>query len=219
MMSGALIRLLLGIMIGGPEAQQQPIGKTLRVTRCTLNGMPRMAVVVLSPDITVAYDARECRLALAWKGEFDQRTWASSGERSAMSTLRADRWYYQASDTSIWQVEQNGQPVFPAVRFRGYTFGENNVKFHFLLTLPGGEEVKGTEVLQTHFGQNDQLILQRRIEFDDMPPKTRISLPLRGEVPWDRFETLGTAGVGVDQETYVLTFKKDGYSICGFAFN
>jgi hypothetical protein len=215
-MMDVLFRVAMSACLAGFPGTQS---RNLRVVRCTLNGQPRIAAVALHPEMIVAFDTVECRLAWAWKGSLDYKDWTTTGRRGEGPTVGLTRWYYQASDTSVWTVEQEGQPVFPALRYKGYSFAEESIVFHFSLILPGDKVINGETTIQAHVSDAGDLVLQQRLEFKNMPPKTRIRMPLRGEIPWDRFETLGTQGTSVDRESYVVTFKKDGYSICGFAFN
>ncbi len=218
-MNVVLAGLLLVLPWGAGAANQSGGSKALRVVRCTLNGLPRMAVLPLSEDMSVAFDCVECRLYMAWRGGVNFEGWPYDGRRGLSPTVQSTRLYFEASDDQVWTILRGGETMYPAVRFRGYTFGQVSVHFHFSLILPTGEEIKVFESLSTHSSEDgSEAVLQRRFEFSGMPENTKVQMPLRGNTPWDRYEVMGTGDGKVDRESAVMTQKRDGYNICGFAW-
>lgn len=207
------------MILAMPQDETDRPLKTMRVHRVVLNDTPRIALVRLKPNMWAAYDTTEARLAWAWLGSVNWNGWSFNGARGPNPTIKADRLLYEARSEQVWSVQQGEKRYIPQIRFKGYTFGADVVHFHSVLLLEDQKQVELTESISQHETEEGEIVLQRRFQFVGMPEKTRIIMPLLGNTLWDRFEVLGTGDGKVDQETWTLTQKRDGYNICGIVWS
>jgi len=116
------------------------------VFRCVLDENPRMVVVALAEDLSLAYDATAGSLALAWDGDVKLQG-AVYDTTHGPQPVHEGTPRLVAPDGPAWMLAaDDGEPTPADVRWLGYRVDGTTVHLRYRLEAPGLGPVTVTEI-------------------------------------------------------------------------
>jgi hypothetical protein len=168
-----------------------------------LDGRPRAAVVALSDEMWLAYDATTCALAKAWKGgvRFDGAVYTAEHGPQPTSVGPV---YLRGADGPHWEVALEDGRRASGATWRGYELVDRRVVLLYDVALPGGgfARVRETPEFATPEAFFDADAreswalepgvpgLLRRFGVEGLPPRAKLTLAVRIDENVGRFAPL-----------------------------
>lgn len=135
-----IVGLLLVVLVGSVAVQAHERPHDPWVFYSVLEGGPTHAIVVaLHHDLWLLYDFSEGALFRAINGRVDISDPTSPDPYHGSA-------YMAKADGPVWRVFQDGEQVEARLVYRGHRFEGENVRLLYGVILPGGDEVRITEM-------------------------------------------------------------------------
>jgi hypothetical protein len=102
------------------------------VFRSVLDKQPRMITLTLDKDLFVAYDARNCGLYKAWKGEVILDGPVYTTKHGPQPTTDGYAYFEQRLTEPSWIISANGSKTKPTTKWLGHSMLNGQVTLIFI---------------------------------------------------------------------------------------
>lgn len=176
----ALVFVLLAINVCHAQDIVRP--QELWVFRSVLDGRARVVTVALHKDLYVAYDGNSGGLIKVWKEGVSLDGAVYTTKHGPQPTSIGKRYSMGVVDEPNWFIYKDDKPMETKVQFRGYTWKNNKVTFHYLLTAGNSVSINIDETPEYTFNAKDNKTgLDRRFLVKDMPASYAVGLKVFSE--------------------------------------
>ncbi|HEX8547858.1 MAG TPA: hypothetical protein VF691_12905 [Cytophagaceae bacterium] len=154
----------------------------LWVFRSVLDSRARVITVALHEDLYVAYDGNSGGLIKIWKEGVVLDGAVYTTKHGPQPTSLGKAYSKGIVDEPNWFIYKDDKPVETKVQFRGYTWKNNKVIFHYRLTAVNSVSIDIDETPEYTFNTKDNKIgLDRRFMIKDMPAGYTVGLKVYSE--------------------------------------
>lgn len=148
------------------------------VFRSVLDKQPRMITITLHDDLFVAYDAQNCGLYKAWKGEVILDGPVYTTKHGPQPTTDGYAFFEQRLTKPTWLLSINGQSTTPTTKWLGHTIKNGQVTLNYLLIDASGNQLTVNESPE-YKSNNGKPGLERTYTLSNVPEGTSVILDTR----------------------------------------
>ncbi len=145
------------------------------VFRSVLDRQPRMITITLDKDLFVAYDARNCGLYKAWKGEVILDGPVYTTKHGPQPTTDGYAYFEQRLSEPSWVISSSGSTSKPTTKWLGHSFADGQVTLKYLLIDAAGNQIKVEETPEV-ISQSGKIGLERKFKISGAPEGTQVIL-------------------------------------------
>jgi len=200
------IVILLGYTLCAAQEIERP--RDLWVFRSVLDRRPRVITVALHQDLYVAYDGNNGGLFKVWKEGVVLDGAVYTTKHGPQPTSQGRAYSGGLVDEPVWAIYKDNKQLDTKVQFQGYTWKNNKVTFHYLLTFGNTMSISIDETPEYTFKAKENKVgLDRRFVVKSIPEGYKVGLTVYSEnlVKKKDFVTTGTFKTDAKTERFLPT--------------
>jgi cytochrome c len=130
---------VVGVPFQQASAPERP--RDVWAFRSVLDQRARMLTIALHKDLWVAYDATNCGLYRAWRGNVRLEGAVYTNTHGPQPTATGDVRLHGLIDQPVWSLQRAGKPVAAQSEFKGYRKQAGGIVLQYRMRLPDRREI------------------------------------------------------------------------------